>query len=241
MTKEQYIQGITNFGREQGDFSGKKIVEKYPYFLIGRLLSAVYEQSENETLLALMHPDRARLSAILHTKIKTAKKTEKKSKIEPITEKKKETEKEIPQKKPRKSKESKQKDPLSILQKRLREIEKDKNDIIENVVSEEIPPLPDPEPSVSLDELVEKFNKYPPTITTTEADFNEELSYRDLGENSSMEKTDVVSETLARIYVSQKLFDKAIKIYQELLLKYPEKNVIFASLIENLRKEIKQD
>lgn len=54
---------------------------------------------------------------------------------------------------------------------------------------------------------------------------------------------DSFTETLARIYLKQKRYDRAIEIFKSLSLKYPEKNIYFADqirflekLIENLKK-----
>ncbi len=44
------------------------------------------------------------------------------------------------------------------------------------------------------------------------------------------------TETLAKIYTEQGYFIEAKKIYQQLLLNFPEKNAYFASLIEDLEK-----
>lgn len=45
------------------------------------------------------------------------------------------------------------------------------------------------------------------------------------------------SETLARIYEQQQEYKRAIKIYQKLILKFPDKMTYFAGLIEELRKK----
>jgi hypothetical protein len=46
------------------------------------------------------------------------------------------------------------------------------------------------------------------------------------------------TETLARVYISQKRYDKALEIIRILSLKYPEKNVYFADQIRYLEKII---
>ncbi len=61
---------------------------------------------------------------------------------------------------------------------------------------------------------------------------NAELPSPKLPENSYF------TETLARIYVKQKRYDKALQIIKNLSLKYPEKNVYFADQIRFLEKLI---
>ena len=52
----------------------------------------------------------------------------------------------------------------------------------------------------------------------------------------SGEALDFCTETLARIYAEQGYFEQAADIYSRLGLRYPEKSVYFASLIEKLDK-----
>ncbi|MCL2650796.1 MAG: tetratricopeptide repeat protein [Candidatus Azobacteroides sp.] len=52
------------------------------------------------------------------------------------------------------------------------------------------------------------------------------------------EKTEFLGETLAKIYIKQKKYEKALQIIQKLSLQYPEKNAYFALQIEELEKLI---
>ncbi|MBK7309771.1 MAG: hypothetical protein IPI93_03020 [Sphingobacteriaceae bacterium] len=54
---------------------------------------------------------------------------------------------------------------------------------------------------------------------------------------SLLENEELVTETLAKIYALQGNVNKAIRSYQILSLKYPNKSAYFASLIEELRKD----
>jgi tetratricopeptide (TPR) repeat protein len=55
---------------------------------------------------------------------------------------------------------------------------------------------------------------------------------------SVQEDDDLVTETLAKIYADQGNLEKAIKAYQKLQLKYPEKRVYFAGRIEKIRDQL---
>ena len=50
------------------------------------------------------------------------------------------------------------------------------------------------------------------------------------------EKTHLMTETLAKVYLEQKKFDKAVQAYEILILKYPEKSSFFAIQISNIKK-----
>jgi tetratricopeptide (TPR) repeat protein len=47
----------------------------------------------------------------------------------------------------------------------------------------------------------------------------------------------LATETLAKVYLQQGNTEGAIRIYERLMLKFPEKNAYFADLIQNLKKE----
>ncbi len=55
---------------------------------------------------------------------------------------------------------------------------------------------------------------------------------------SESQEDDFFTETLARIYIKQKRYEKALEIIKKLSLKYPEKNVYFADQIHFLEKLI---
>jgi hypothetical protein len=60
----------------------------------------------------------------------------------------------------------------------------------------------------------------------------------DISANSIIEKDELMTETLANIHIKQKRYDKAILIFEKLSLKYPEKNIYFATRINELEKLI---
>lgn len=69
----------------------------------------------------------------------------------------------------------------------------------------------------------------------------EPLTAQELGRMSLVENEDFVTETLAGIYAKQGKYNKAIKIYQQLILNFPEKSTFFASRIRFLKEKMEYD
>ncbi len=62
------------------------------------------------------------------------------------------------------------------------------------------------------------------------------VNKEDLSEKSWIVSDELMTETLAKVFVKQKKYDKALEAYQILGLKYPEKNSFFANRIKEIKK-----
>lgn len=87
-------------------------------------------------------------------------------------------------------------------------------------------------------DLIDKFLLEDPKISKPKAEFYSPVN---MAKQSVADDITFVSETLAKIYLSQGNYVKALQAYENLHLKYPEKRLYFAAQIKNLRKLINQE
>jgi hypothetical protein len=107
-----------------------------------------------------------------------------------------------------------------------------------NFVSEDIKPtIETVTPASDTANLIDKFLREEPKLSKPKAEFYNPVN---MAKQSVADDITFVSETLAKIYVLQGNYIKALQAYENLRLKYPEKRLYFASQIKNLRKLINQ-
>tara|TARA_A100001388_G_C28669457_1_gene450827 strand:+ start:55 stop:654 length:600 start_codon:yes stop_codon:yes gene_type:complete len=80
-------------------------------------------------------------------------------------------------------------------------------------------------------DLIDQFIKNSPKIQ-----FSQEKKSEPEIKIGAKIKDELITETLAKIYVTQKKFNKAIKAYEILSLKYPKKSSFFADQIIDIKK-----
>ena len=78
-----------------------------------------------------------------------------------------------------------------------------------------------------IDKFIEASPKISPVKQSSESSFSADLNKTD---NSYL-----MTETLARVYLEQKKYQKAIQAYEILILKYPEKSSFFADRITDIK------
>jgi hypothetical protein len=83
-------------------------------------------------------------------------------------------------------------------------------------------------------DLIDRFIKENPSLSNRGLSLPEN-SYSNVDQDDTVTENDeFITETLARIYIKQGLYQKAINAFQRLTLKYPEKSVYFARQIEEV-------
>ncbi len=86
---------------------------------------------------------------------------------------------------------------------------------------------------VSAESLIDSFIQAEPRI---ERNVQASDQQEDMSKASSEEKDSFISETLASIYLKQKLYNKAILVYRKLELINPQKSIYFADRIKEIEK-----
>jgi len=102
----------------------------------------------------------------------------------------------------------------------------------ENVITKEnvVEPIEIDEEKLEKMRRVDEFLKAKPRITPRKTGAVETPNL-----SSSIEEKQLMTETLAKVYLAQKNFEKAIKSYEILVLQHPEKSVFFADRIREIK------
>ncbi len=90
---------------------------------------------------------------------------------------------------------------------------------------------------LSNDDLIERFLKANAIIPVVA----EKETQQEQNEAGAKIEEDFITETLASIYMKQGLYKEAIKAYEKLSLKIPEKNIYFAGQIKKIKELLSKD
>ncbi len=108
----------------------------------------------------------------------------------------------------------------------------------ENVSEEQLYPVDQGSTKQQQSELIDKFILANPRIEPSKE--KSDTQNEDISKPFTEDKGEFVTETLAKIYISQGYYSRAIDIYKKLSLKFPEKSSYFASQIEKVQELIKK-
>lgn len=101
--------------------------------------------------------------------------------------------------------------------------------------------IPQSDTEITITGVVEDFSDFDPMESLygeVEKPKKEFFSPTKKARESLSEDKLPVSETLAKVYVMQGNYPKAIQAYNELILAFPEKKIFFANQIEDLKKKL---
>ncbi len=226
------------------------IVEKHPYFTVAQVLLAIgldlrddKKSNRQLRLAAAMVPDRNALRHLL------AEAKAKKTKVEvcdlpdEFNERQKTKDKRqktldtivIPEIDLNKSQEELSKE-MALLDEKRKSLDELKSLIEQRIIELEQEKEVSKERGnkLSKTEIIDKFIAENPQISRPKKEFYDPMV---VAQTSVIDQENIISETLATIYLNQGYIDKAISVYQKLSLKNPEKSVYFAKLIEEAKNK----
>ena len=93
-----------------------------------------------------------------------------------------------------------------------------------------------PENSNEITQKFELFDSFIKKKSSVVKNIKEHTNKDDLSEKSLASTDELMTETLAKVFVKQKKFINAIQAYQVLSLKYPKKNSFFANQIKEIKR-----
>ena len=88
-------------------------------------------------------------------------------------------------------------------------------------------------------ELVDQFLKEPPRFQPKKGETAEQTP--NIASESVQERSEFMTETLAKLYIEQGHVEKAIEAYDILRLRFPEKSSFFAGRIRALKQQLKKE
>ena len=224
------------------------LVATYPYFTIAQVLLAVgYDLKEDKKLnkqlrlAAAMSPDRNALRHLL------AETKEKKNTCDLPDEFGNDSQQTtdngqhsldsivIPEVDLNKSQEELSRE-MALLEEKRKSLDELKNLIEQRIIEleREKEEVAKEDKVLSKTEIIDKFIAENPQISRPKQEFYNPMT---VAQASVVDKENIISETLATIYLNQGYVEKAISVYQKLSLKNPKKSVYFAELIEKAKNK----
>lgn len=92
------------------------------------------------------------------------------------------------------------------------------------------------EQKISKQELIDRFIEANPRMPRANAKGENEITTQAPSVERPNNNTTLMTETLAKVYLEQKKYDRAIQAYEILILKNPEKKSLFADRIWDIKQ-----